>query len=133
MKTPYEVLGVPRNATDEAIRMAFRRAVKACHPDTNVGDAAAEEQLRQIIAAYEMLKTPHQRAVYDQHLAAYDQYSRSILRETVRDFARPGFAGLVSGSVVALVVWLSLSLSNRQEASDSPQTSRITTAQISQS
>src|SRR5262249_37693393 len=65
MKTPYEVLGVPRNATDEAIRMAFRRSVKACHPDHNVGDAAAEEQLRQIIAAYEMLKTPDQRAVYD--------------------------------------------------------------------
>src|SRR5215510_1904656 len=133
MKTPYEVLGVRPDASDEAIRIAFRRAVKACHPDLNAGDAAAEEQLKEIIAAYEVLKTPQQRADYDELLAAYNRYRTSVVSETVRDFARPGAIGLLSGSVVALVIWLSLSLSNWQEASDPPQTPRVATAQVSQS
>jgi len=112
MKTPYEILGVPRNASDEAIRMAFRRAAKAFHPDINAGDPAAEQQLKQIIAAYEILKTPQQRAMYDENLAALDPHRTSICRDAVRDFTSPAVAGLASGSVVALVVWLSLPLSN---------------------
>src|SRR5215471_10329733 len=111
MKTPYEILGVPRNASDGAIRTAFRRAAKALHPDINAGDPAAEQQLREIIAAYEILKTPHQRAMHDQNLAALDGH-RSVYRDAVRDFTSPAVAGLASGSVVALVVWLSLPLSN---------------------
>jgi DnaJ domain len=115
MKTPYEILGVPRNASDEAIRMAFRRAAKAIHPDINAGDPEAEQQLRQIIAAYEILKTPQQRAMYDQDLAALDQHRTSICRDAVRDFTSPAVAGLASGSAVALVVWLFLPLSNGTE------------------
>src|SRR5215467_12218948 len=114
MKTPYEILGVPRNASDEAIRMAFRRAAKAFHPDINAGDPAAEQQLKQIIAAYEILKTPQQRAMYDENLAALDPH-RSVYRDAVRDFTSPAVAGLASGSVVALVVWLSLPVSNGTE------------------
>jgi len=113
--TPYEVLGVPRGASDEAIRMAFRRAAKAFHPDLNAGDPAAEQQLRQIIAAYEILKTPQQRAMYDQNLAVLDQHRTSICRDAVRDFTQPAVAGVASGSVIALVVWLSLPLSNGME------------------
>jgi DnaJ domain len=115
LKTPYEVLGVPRNAGDEAIRMAFRRAAKAFHPDLNAGDPAAERLLRQIIAAYEILKAPQQRAMYDQNLAALDHHKMSIGRDAVRDFTPPAVAGLASGSVVALVVWLSVTLSNGTE------------------
>ena len=133
MKTPYDVLGVPRDASDEAIRIAFRRAVKACHPDLNAGDAAAEEQLKEVIAAYEVLKTPQQRADYDELLAAYNRYRTSVLSETVREFARPGAIGVLSGSAVALVIWLSLSLSNRPETSDPPPTPRVATAQVSPS
>jgi curved DNA-binding protein CbpA len=115
LKTPYEVLGVPRNAGAEAIRMAFRRAAKAFHPDLNAGDPAAERQLRQIIAAYEILKAPQQRAMYDQNLAALDHHKMRIGRDAVRDFTPPAVAGLASGSVVALVVWLSVTLSNGTE------------------
>ena len=115
MKTPYDILGVPRNASDEAIRMAFRRAAKAFHPDINAADPAAEQQLKQIIAAYEILKTPQQRAMYDQSLAALERHGTSIFRYAVRDFTSPAVVGLASGSVVALVVWLSLPLSNGAE------------------
>jgi tetratricopeptide (TPR) repeat protein len=110
--TPYEVLGVPRNASDEAIRMAFRRAAKAFHPDLNAGDPAAEQQLKQIVAAYEILKAPQQRAMYDQSLAVLAHHGMSTWRDAVRDFTQPAVVGLASGSVIALVVWLSLPLSN---------------------
>src|SRR5215470_14629601 len=88
MKTLYDVLGVPRSATDEAIRIAFRRAAKTCHPDLNAGDPAAEQQFREIIAAYEILKTPQQRALYDQHLAATDGYQSGVRGATVWRFAQ---------------------------------------------
>src|SRR5215510_16410563 len=81
MTTLFEILGVPRNATDEAVRTAFRKAAKAHHPDLNLGDPAAEPQLRQIIAAYHALKTAQQRAVYNEYLAKEEQYWRSIGRE----------------------------------------------------
>jgi tetratricopeptide (TPR) repeat protein len=138
MNTPYDVLGVPRDASDETIRMAFRKAAKACHPDLNAGDPTAEHQFRQVIAAYEMLKTPQQRAVYDQYLAAHDRhvnqyvkYVRSIRRERGRRFVDTAVAGLVSGSVVAVVVWLSVSMSSTQDTSG-PQTPPIAAAETTQ-
>ena len=125
MKTLYDVLGVPRNASDRAIRTAFCKVAKACHPDLNAGDPTAEEQLKRIIAAYDMLKKPERRA-------AYDQYLRDRRRERVRRFAEPAVAGLVSGSIVALTVWLLVGLPNMQEASGPPQTPSIAAAKISQ-
>src|SRR5215475_10284081 len=101
MTTLFEVLGVPRDATDEAVRVAFRKAAKAHHPDLNLGDPAAEPQLRQIIAAYHALKTAQQRAVYNQYLAKEEQFWKSIGRQNKdkRRFAWPIVAGLVSGGV----------------------------------
>lgn len=51
MNSPFEVLGVSRDADDEAIRAAFRRAAKACHPDLKRGDEAAARRFKQIAAA----------------------------------------------------------------------------------
>jgi curved DNA-binding protein CbpA len=110
MKTAYDVLGVRRDASDEEIRAAFRKAAKAYHPDLNAGDPTVEQQLRQVIAAYKLLKDPQKRA-------AYDQYLRNSRRVKVRRFAAPAVAGLVSGSIVASVVWLSVWLSRTQGAS----------------
>src|SRR5262245_10692746 len=107
MQTSYDVLGVARNASDEAIRAAFRKAAKASHPDLNLGDPTAEQQLRQVIAAYEVLRNPHQRAVYDQYLAAYEQRLRKRRRERIRRFAVPPIAAVLSGGIVVLGVWLS--------------------------
>jgi curved DNA-binding protein CbpA len=127
MKTPYEVLRVPRNASDAMIRAAFRKAAKACHPDHNPGDPTAEQRLRQVIAANNILKRPQQRA-------AYDEYMRGHRRQTVRRFAEAAAASVlvvVSGSIVALMVWL-LILSKTQEAFGPLQTLRIALSGISQ-
>ncbi len=64
MKTPYDVLGVAPDADEQAIASAFREAAKACHPDLNPEDRAAEQQFKQVIAARDALKNPEWRALY---------------------------------------------------------------------
>jgi DnaJ-class molecular chaperone len=64
-KTPYEVLGVARDASQEEIRKAYRRLAKEFHPDLNPGKPAAEARFKEIAAAYDLLSDPEKRARYD--------------------------------------------------------------------
>jgi curved DNA-binding protein CbpA len=105
--SPYDILGVPQNANDAAIKTAFHRTAKACHPDLNADDPTAEQRLRQAVAAYEVLKNPQQRAALDLHLKAYR-------RKRAQRFAVPTLAGLASAGAVAVVVWLSVSPSHTE-------------------
>jgi molecular chaperone DnaJ len=61
----YEILGVPRDATAEEVKRAYRRLARECHPDVNPGDAAAEARFKEVAAAYEVLSDPHKRSRYD--------------------------------------------------------------------
>jgi hypothetical protein len=102
MLSPYDILGVPQNASDETIKAAFYRTAKACHPDLHAADPTAEQRLRQAVAAYHFLKNPDERAAFDLHL-------RAIRRKKVRRVAVPTLAGLASAGAVAVAVWLSVS------------------------
>lgn len=62
----YAVLGVPRDASEEDLRKAYRKLARKHHPDLNPGDAAAEARFKKISAAYEVLSKPEKRALYDE-------------------------------------------------------------------
>ena len=61
----YETLGVRRDASDEEIKKAYRKLVFEFHPDRNPGSKTAEEKIREINAAYEVLGDPETRRTYE--------------------------------------------------------------------
>jgi molecular chaperone DnaJ len=62
----YELLGVPRSASSEDIKKAYRRRARELHPDANPGDADAAERFKELARAYQVLSDDQQRARYDQ-------------------------------------------------------------------
>ena len=62
----YEVLGVPKNADDAALKKAYRVLAKKYHPDSNPGDKEAEKKFKEASEAYSVLSDPQKRQQYDQ-------------------------------------------------------------------
>ena len=80
----YEVLGVPKTASADEIKKAYRKLAFKYHPDQNPGDKAAEEKFKQITAAYDVLGDENKRRQYDngsfnpfQEYAQYQQQGQS--------------------------------------------------------
>ena len=81
LRNCYEILGVPRNASSDEIKRAFRKLARRYHPDVNPGDKVAEEKFKDINEAYEILSDDGRRS-------QYDQFSRAVGNK----YTRPGFS-----------------------------------------
>lgn len=64
-RDPYEVLGVSRDASDDAIKKAYRKLARDYHPDRNPGDKQAEQNFKEVQDAYDIVGDKQKRAQYD--------------------------------------------------------------------
>jgi curved DNA-binding protein len=88
----YETLGVPKTATSDDIRKAFRKLARQFHPDVAKDKSTAEEKFKQINEAYEVLSDSAKREKYDRMGADWQQYEQAGAPG-----GRPGRAGQPGG------------------------------------
>jgi curved DNA-binding protein CbpA len=93
-RDPYIVLGVPRQASGAEIARAYRRAARVSHPDS--GDAGSAEWFRAVSDAYDVLRDPRRRAVYDRSNPLPRARTAGARDGSVR-YAVPGSQHLVLG------------------------------------
>jgi curved DNA-binding protein CbpA len=93
-RDPYIVLGVPRQASAAEIARAYRRAARASHPDS--GGAGSAERFQAVSDAYDELRDPRRRAVYDRSHPLAESQTAVARRGSVR-YAAPGSQHLVLG------------------------------------
>src|SRR5258706_12682376 len=75
----YQTLGVARGASDAEIKTSYRKLAMTYHPDRNNGSKEAEEKFKSITEAYDVLRDPDKRALYD-------RYGEAGLRGGARGF-----------------------------------------------
>lgn len=94
-KNYYDILGVSKNASREEIRKAYRKLAAKYHPDKNPDDPSSEDKFKEIGEAYEVLKDPEKKKLYDKVGKDWKQYQRA--GGTADDFNWSQYAGREQG------------------------------------
>ncbi len=76
--SPYDALGVPRDADQDQIKKAYRKLAKEHHPDKNPGDPEAEERFKAVAVAYQTLSDPERRAELDEPLDVFSVFAEAF-------------------------------------------------------
>lgn len=84
----YDALGVPKTASAEEIRKAYRALAKKYHPDLNPGDKTAEENFKKVQAANAILSDAEKRRQYD--AGEIDEHGNEVQRRYYREYASAG-------------------------------------------
>ena len=84
---PYQLLGVPKTATEAELRTAYRKLAKQHHPDLNPGKPESAERFKRINAAYDLLSDKDKRARFDRGEIDAEGNERAPERPFYRDFA----------------------------------------------
>src|SRR6516165_2952964 len=90
MRDPYQILGMPRSATEEDIKKGFRRLAKQLHPDANKNDPRAAKRFAELNSAHQILGNKKRRRAFDR--GEIDAEGRLIRQGSLRQ-AQPRRSG----------------------------------------
>jgi curved DNA-binding protein len=97
-KDYYDVLGVPRTATQKEIGAAFRKLARKHHPDLNAGDKQAEARFKELSEAHEVLSDPKKKSLYDEFGSEWAAAQAAGVQPGQGGFRRgPGPSGFRTG------------------------------------
>ncbi len=117
-KDYYRILGVSRNASQDEIKKKYRKLASKYHPDRNPDDKSAEQKFKEVGEAYEVLKDPEKRKLYDQVGADWKRYQQA--GASADDFDWSKYAGHGGGGQRVNINFEDLFGGGRQSGGGSP-------------